>query len=121
MESDEIRSIVERARRAWMSGDATGFAMLFAPEGEFITPGRRRWGQPAIVEATAKFADTHSDVRIDVRRIIVEGDQAVVEWRWEDTDNATGAHHQADDAVVVDVKGGQIIRWREYIDSRPPE
>jgi ketosteroid isomerase-like protein len=46
------------------------------------------------------------------------GDQAVVEWQWRDTEDTTGVRHRADDAMVIDFKDGSIVRWREYIDTR---
>ncbi len=120
MKPDEIRTLIEQAGRAWITGDADAFATLFTPDGEFVVPGKRWRAQPAIREVLAGFAARYSDVRIDIRRIIVEGDQAVVEWYWEDTKNGTGMRNRADDAIVVDFRDGRISRWREYIDTQSP-
>ena len=120
MKTDEIRALIEQAGRAWITGDADAFAALFAPDGEFVVPGKRWQGQSAIRETLASFATRYSDVKVDIRRIIVEGDQAVVEWYWEDTKNETGTRNRADDAIVVDFRDGRISRWREYIDTKSP-
>ncbi len=116
----EIRSIVEQAAQAWITGNAEAFAALFAPNGKFVVPGKIHQGREAIREVAASFAARYSNVTIDIRRMIVNGDQAVVEWYWEDTKNASGARNKADDAIVVDFKDGQITRWREYIDTKTP-
>ena len=118
-DTNEIRSTIQQAAQAWMTGDANAFANLFAPNGEFITPGRACRGQDAIREVTASFAARHSNVNISIMRIIIDGDQAVVEWQWQDTDDATGVRHRADDAIVIDFNDGLIARWREYIDNSP--
>lgn len=120
MKPDEIRAMIEQASQAWAAGDADAFAALFTPDGEFIVPGKRLQGQAAIREVLARFAERYSDVRVDIRRTIIDGDQAVVEWYWEDTKNATGVRNRADDAIVVDFKDGRISRWREYIDTQSP-
>jgi len=117
---DEIRAVIERAGQAWVTGDADAFAALFTPDGEFVVPGKRWQGQPAVRDVLARFAERYSDVTVDIRRIIVEGDQAVVEWYWEDTKNESGIRSKADDAIVVDFKHGRISRWREYIDTKTP-
>ncbi len=103
-----------------MTGNADAFAALFAPDGEFVVPGKVHRGQAAICEVTANFAARYSNVSIDIQRIIIDGDQAVVEWHWADTKNATGVRSTADDAIVVDFKDGRIVRWREYIDTKSP-
>jgi uncharacterized protein (TIGR02246 family) len=120
MEPEKIRAIIEQARQAWISGDASAFAELFALDGKFVVPGKVYRGRVAIREVTASFAVLHSNVTIDIRRVIVDGCQAVVEWQWEDTRTATGARHIANDAIVVDFRNGKIVRWREYIDAISP-
>jgi uncharacterized protein (TIGR02246 family) len=118
VESDEVQLIVHRAALAWITGSAEAFADLFAPDGEFIVPGKVYRGRAAIREVAADFAARHSAVKIMIKRIIVEGDQAVVEWQWRDTQSGTGRRQQADDAIVIDFKDGEISRWREYIDAK---
>lgn len=118
--AESVRSLVDKAAASWSKGDAKAFATLFAPDGEFIVPGQRWAGLAAIEHVAAEFAQSHSQVSINVQRIIVDGQQAVIEWRWEDTENKTGKRTQADDAIVVDFANGKIKRWREYIDSTSP-
>ena len=120
MKSEEMRSLIRQAAQAWMVGDADAFASLFVTNGEFIVPGNRWVGQAEIRKAADDFASTHSEVEISIRRIIIEENQAVVEWHWQDKENATNCRTQADDAIVVDFKDGQISRWREYIDTQTP-
>ncbi|AGY59052.1 SgcJ/EcaC family oxidoreductase [Gloeobacter kilaueensis] len=120
MEAKAVQAIVERAATAWMTGDAAAFASLFTADGECIVPGNRWVGQKAIAAALAEFAAGHTNVKISVRQIVADGDHAVVEWSWEDTETATGKRTVADDAIAVDFVRGQIRRWREYIDAQTP-
>lgn len=117
MQPEEIRFIIKQAGDAWMRGDATAFAALFATDGEFIIPGNRWVGKAEIERAAAIFFVNYSDIKIVIQRIIIEGNQAAVEWHWEDREKATGRRSQADDVIVIDWQNGQIVRWREYIDT----
>lgn len=116
----EIHSIIQQARDAWVNGDADAFAALFTSDGEFLVPGNRWVGPEAIRQVAADFAANSASVTVEIRRIIVEGNQAAVEWYWEDTDSS-GRHNQADDVIVVDFVDGKISRWREYIDTQTPQ
>ncbi|MGL4617815.1 nuclear transport factor 2 family protein [Chroococcidiopsis sp.] len=128
---EQIRTIVRQARDSWVNGDADAFAALFTSDGELIVPGQKWVGRAAIRKAAADFATYASNVKIDIRQIIIEGDaeggtlsrdhRAAVEWYWEDTEKASGRRNRADDAIIVDFVAGKIKRWREYIDSKTPE
>jgi uncharacterized protein (TIGR02246 family) len=120
MNPEAIRSIIQQAALAWSTGNADLFASLFTPDGEFVVPGKIHRGRDAIRQVTQSFADRYSDVKIEIRRIIIDGDQCVIEWYWEDTKTETGARNRAYDAIVVDFKDGLITRWREYIDTKSP-
>jgi uncharacterized protein (TIGR02246 family) len=118
---EAIRSIVHQARDCWIQGSGEAFAALFTADGELIVPGSRWIGPDAIASAVTNFATQVSDVTIEIHRIMVDGNQAVVEWRWEDTAKATGKRTPADDAIVIDFRGDRIARWREYIDTQTPK
>ncbi len=120
MTSEQYRSIIQQAAEAWIKEDADAFASLFVPDGEFIVPNNRWVGLEKIRQVTADFVADY-EVKIAIRRIIVEGSQAVVEWNWSDREKATGKCNQAEDAIVIDFKVGKISRWREYIDSTSPK
>jgi uncharacterized protein (TIGR02246 family) len=113
----EIIAAIEKAARSWIEGDADGFASMFISNGEFIVPGDRLVGQAAIRQAVNDYASAYSEVKINIRRIIINGNRAVVEWHWQDRENATNRRTKADNAIAIDFKDGLISRWREYIDS----
>lgn len=121
MKQEDIRTLIRQARDAWVARDADVLAQLFTPDGELIVPGQRWKGQARIREEVARFAQQYSNVKIDIRRVIVEDNQAAVEWYYEDTEKSTGFRNKADDVIVVDFKDGRISRWREYFDSKTPD
>ncbi len=121
MNPEDIRIAIAQARDAWIARDAEALAALFAPDGEIIVPGQRWQGQERIRQEVAHFAQQYSDVRIEIRQIIVDGDRAVVDWYYEDTENATGHRNKADDVIVISFKEGRINRWREYFDTETPK
>ena len=113
---EQIRSMIQQASEAWITGDAEAFAALFLPDGEFIVPNNRWVGPTAIRQVTADFAAQYEVTRIEIRQLIVEDERAAVEWSWEDREKATGKCNQAEDAIVINFRSGKISRWREYID-----
>jgi uncharacterized protein (TIGR02246 family) len=118
MQPESIHSIIKQAKQAWIEGNATAFASLFCPDGEFVVPGNRWVGREEIEKAIAEFADTHSEVKIEITNLVIQGDRTILEWSWEDRETKTGCRNQAEDAIAVDFQNGQIRRWREYIDAQ---
>lgn len=119
-QQEDTRMLIKKARDAWVARDADALARLFTPDGVLIVPGQQWQGQARIRQEVSRFAQQYSDVKIDIQRIIVEENQAAVEWHYEDTEKATGLRNKADDAIVVDIKAGRISRWREYFDTETP-
>jgi uncharacterized protein (TIGR02246 family) len=70
----DVRSIVERAKDAWIARDADALAELFTFDGQLIVPGQRWQGRAKIRAEIAKFADRYIDVNITIHRIIIDGD-----------------------------------------------
>jgi uncharacterized protein (TIGR02246 family) len=121
MTPQAIQAAIAQARQAWITGDAEAFSALFTANGELIVPGQRWQGRDAIRHVLSEFAATHTNVEIEIQRIMIDSHQATVEWTWQDTEIATGKRSQAEDAIVVDFVEGQISRWREYIDTKTPK
>ncbi len=112
-----IRSLIEQAKDYWVACDADALAQLFTLDGELIVPGQRWQGQERIREEISKFAQQYTDVRIAIQRVLIDGNQAAVEWHYEDTEKATGKRSQSDDAIFIEFHNGRISCWREYFDT----
>ena len=115
----DIRALVHAQAAAWVAGDVDAVAGAFADPCEFIAPGMRLTHPHEIRRAAEDHRARYKDVRVEVGRIISEGDSAAVEWTWTDTDTKTGATARVQDAIVLRVAGGKLIYWREYLDCTP--
>lgn len=126
MQAQEVRDTINRAANAWIALDAEALSCLFTEDGEFIVPGKHLTGQLEIRQSVIDFAATAAEVSIKILQILTTSpslndskvDRAAVEWYWEHTDKATGNRYKANDAIFIDFRGGDISRWREYIDSK---
>ena len=112
----DIRALVHAQAAAWVAGDVDAIAGAFSDPCEFIVPGMRLTHPHEIRRAAEDHRVRYKDVRVEVERIISEGDSAAVEWTWTDTDKETGAVARVQDAIVLRVAKGQLIYWREYLD-----
>lgn len=112
----EIRSIIKLATDACMNQNAETFASLFRNDAEMILPGHRLTGKTQIQKATTSYLQSCDEIKIDIQRILVEGDRAVVEWIWQSYKN--GKSDYAENAIIIDFKAGLIQRWREYTDPK---
>jgi uncharacterized protein (TIGR02246 family) len=116
----DICSLIEQAKAAWVGRDADAIAQLFSQDGELIVPGQRWQGQAKIREEIAKLAQQYTDVSIAIQQILIDGNRAAVEWHYEDTEKSTGQRSRVDDAIILEVRNGRISYWREYFDTKTP-
>lgn len=117
----EILRTIETARQAWIAQDPDVIAQLFTPDGKLIVPGNVWQGREAIREAIAQFREDFTNVEIKIKRAIIEGDRAAIEWDYEDTEKATGKRNSAEDVIIVVFQDGRISYWREYFDTQTPQ
>jgi uncharacterized protein (TIGR02246 family) len=120
MEPEEIRALIETAKAAWIAQDANAIAQLFTVDGEIILPGQKWQGKSKIKAEITNFSQQYGEVKIDIHRILIQNNQAAVEWSYADTETATGRRNQADDVIMIDFQDGLISRWREYFDTKTP-
>jgi limonene-1,2-epoxide hydrolase len=69
-------------------------------------------------EENERYLAEYTDFDVQLRRIVVEGDVAAIEWTWSDTRRADGLRKSVDDAIVFIVRDEKIAYWREYFDTR---
>ena len=112
----DIVALVHAQASAWVAGDADAIAGAFADPCEFIVPGMRLTHPHEIRQAAEDHRVRYRDVRVEVERIISQGDSAAVEWTWTDTEKKTGVTARVRDAIVLQVAKGKLIYWREYLD-----
>lgn len=115
MSREEARALVERQARAWENEDLDAITADFAPDGVLVSPGGRWQGPKAIRAAAEQFFAGTTGVRVEVTRVLLDGDAGAAEWTWTES-RSDGTRRTAEDAIVFELRDGRIARWREYFD-----
>src|SRR5947209_4264510 len=79
---DVIRRVIEAQARAWETGDAAGIAAAFADPCEFIVSPVRFTSPGQILRVAAEHFRRFTDIRVDLKTLVIERTTAAVEWRW---------------------------------------
>jgi uncharacterized protein (TIGR02246 family) len=116
MERVQIEALIERQARAWEEGNLDAIVADFAPDAIFCSPGGRWQGREEIRAAATAFLATVSAVKVEITRILVDGEHGAVEWRWCETALAVQTPHTMEDAIIFTLHDRQIVYWREYFD-----
>ena len=130
MPSATPADVLTRRRRLILSGDADGFADLFAPDGviesPFAPPGvpMRLAGREAIREYSRRVMA--SPLRLEdfeVAELYQTQDPEVViaEMRATGTLTTTGQSFAATSIQVLRIRDGQIVLFRDFADPRTLE
>ncbi len=114
MNKREIEQLVVRQAAAWRAADLDAIVADFAPDATFISPGGTWRGPTAIASAARDFFATCSAVEIEITRVLVDGNQGAVEWTWTETRRADEQTVSMEDAIVFELREGEIVYWREY-------
>jgi uncharacterized protein (TIGR02246 family) len=117
MKDTACKDLVQRQADAWQRGDIEAIVADFDEAGALITPGGTWVGPAAIRQAALDFWATVQSLQVEIKRLLVDGDQGAVEWRWTEVRLADGQAHSADDAIIFTLKQGKIVYWREYFDT----
>jgi uncharacterized protein (TIGR02246 family) len=128
MSSATPAEILARRRQLILSGDADGFAAVFAPdgviEGPFTGPpgaALRLDGREAIREYSRRVMA--SPLRLDDFEVTElhqtqDPEVVIVEMRTTGTLTATGRSFVATSIQVLRIREGQIVLFRDYADAR---
>jgi uncharacterized protein (TIGR02246 family) len=115
----DLQALVERQAKAWEQGDISTIVRDFAPNATFIAASYTFEGRDAIEKTVEDFFKEFTDVKITIKRIIIEKNQGAVEWDWSDRSKETNQRSEAEDAIIFEVQDdGKIIYWREYIEKK---
>jgi ketosteroid isomerase-like protein len=55
-------------------------------------------------------------VRVTVGRVLADGDQGAAEWTWRERLRDDGSRRTYEDALIFELRDGQLVYWREYFD-----
>lgn len=114
----EIHSLIERQAKAWESSNADQVVADFAEDSLFIVPGSTLTGKSAIADAAKGYFANFTDIKIEIKQIIIQENKGAVEWTWEDKNKNTSEKSYAEDAIIFELENHKIKYWREYIDKK---
>ena len=118
MTRDEVWAFLQARARAWERGDLEAIAIGYAPDVVLIAPGGiRREGIDALRENNARYFADYTDIRVNLTRVVLDGDEGALEWTWSETRRSDGQRRSVDDAIVFVLREGKIVYWREYFDT----
>lgn len=118
MTRDEVWAFLRSRALAWQEGDMAAIAAGYAPDVVLIAPGGVRLeGLAALRENNARYFAEYTDIRVELKRVILDGDQGALEWTWSETRRADGRRRSVDDAIVFVLRDGKIVYWAEYFDT----
>jgi uncharacterized protein (TIGR02246 family) len=112
-----IKQIIERQANAWATADSEKIIVDFTDDCVFIIPGFSFRGKKQIKEMVENYFVEYKDVTVTIKRIIQNGNEIAVEWSWSELNKKTGKKAYAEDAIVIELEGGKIKYWREYVDK----
>jgi hypothetical protein len=127
MPSATPADVLSQRGRLILSGDADGFADLFAPdaviEAPFAPPGApsRLEGREAIREYSRHVLASPlrlEDVEVTERYQTQDPEVVIVEMRTNGTVTTTGRPFAATSIQVLRIRDGQIVLFRDFADPR---
>jgi uncharacterized protein (TIGR02246 family) len=105
----------EQLREALEVGDPDWAAAAYAPDAVYYEPANPpHEGREAIRAYLNDLLKGHQNLRVDVRRIGVNGDSAIVEWTWSFRSGNRRVSDQPG-ASVVQVGPAGIVYHRDYL------
>lgn len=114
MNQREVELLIERQAEAWQKVDFDAIGADFCEDGCLISPGGTWQGSAAIAAAARQWFATCSAVQIEIKRIILAGNQGAVEWIWHETRRADNQMYTMEDGIIFELRDDKILYWREY-------
>ncbi|MGB3534853.1 MAG: nuclear transport factor 2 family protein [Microcoleaceae cyanobacterium] len=114
-----LQALVERQATAWETGDVASIIRDFAPNAIFKAAGYTFEGIDAIEKTAEDYFKKFTDIKVTIKRIIIQENMGAVEWEYRDRNRETGEGSDAEDSIIFEVEdNGKIIYWREYIENK---
>jgi uncharacterized protein len=128
MRSATPADVLARRRHLILSGDADGFADLFAPDGVIEAPFTGPPGTPMRLEGREAIREYSRHVMASPLRLedfevaelyqTQDPELVIVEMRTKGTLTATGRPFAATSIQILRIREGQIVLFRDFADSR---
>jgi hypothetical protein len=126
MSTEATRALIDEFYAALRKGNKAKLLELLAPDAVWIPPAAapvpRTEGAQAIADALGgqvvrETFDLSKPFALEIRRIVADGDVAVVQQRLTATAKATGNDYDNQYCWVYEVRDGRIAVLEEYADT----
>ncbi|MGA1835953.1 nuclear transport factor 2 family protein [Herbiconiux sp. 11R-BC] len=109
--------LIDLHARAFAACDWQAVAPYWHPEAELVSPGGI-WPARAMATIMADLDNSYADIQIDVGTVFgsADGRHIALEWTYASTRRSDGARSSTPDAIIVELRDGLIMSWREYFD-----
>jgi limonene-1,2-epoxide hydrolase len=113
---DEAKQLFEKRRTAWLAADVDSYLALWAADMTFQSPVHAEplRGRDAFAELVRQSLAFSRPLRFEFEHIAVEGAIVLAEWRIAIERRDSGAVVEWSGMSSCEVRGGKIVRWREY-------
>lgn len=122
--STSLEALIERQAQAWESQDIEAILADYHPDALFVAPGGMvARGHAEIRQAAQDYFTQYHLIRARIMCVVTGegGHSGAVEWHWSATNRTTGRREGTPDGIIVELRAGQIVRWREYFDTGTDE
>lgn len=109
MTRDELHAFLLRRAGYWAEKNLDAIMADYAPDIDYIAPTARFKGTEQLRQSNARYLQEYTDIRVDLARLIVDGEQGALEWTWDETRVADGAGRSVDDAIVFVIRNQKIV------------
>lgn len=113
----KIEKMVRDHAKAWENGDMELLNSLLHDDIVFAYPGRRL-NKNQTLEDLDYFSKHYNETKVYVHKVIIDGNNAAVEWQFATTKKDDKKRQVVSDAIIAQVKDGKFIVWKEYLDGR---
>ncbi|MCB0061080.1 MAG: nuclear transport factor 2 family protein [Caldilineaceae bacterium] len=118
MNRSDVEQLIQHQADAWQRADFDAVGADFCEDGQLISPGGTWQGPAAIAAVAREWYTVCSGVQVDIKRILVDGNQGAVEWVWHETRRADNQVYTMKDGIIFELRDGKILYWREYFDPK---
>ncbi len=118
--TDEQLALVRRQIALWeTNSDDVNATADWLADGLLTAPRGVRVATAEILGVIAGWHREFRDLNVSLQSLVASADGTwlAIEWTWDVTRKSDGARSLTPDAIIVQLRDGKILQWREYFDT----